>query len=244
MEEEFIIAGNWKANKTLDETRTFFETLKSGEIASHIRLVISPPFTHLSTASVALSDLGLRVALAAQDVSRHPCGAHTGEIPASFLKEFGAVHYALVGHSERRNESLCPETNSHVAEKVGPLLAAGLVPILCVGETLAEREAGVYKAVVKGQLDIVLRNHPASALWVAYEPVWAIGTGKVPSNADVDEITTFLREQLGNTKILYGGSVNSTNCLKLKQVKNVDGFLIGGASLDANKLLEICNLCL
>ena len=182
---------------------------------------------------------GSALALAAQDVSQHASGAFTGEVSAAMLREFG-VRYVLVGHSERRQ--FHSETDADVAAKAQRALASGITPIVCVGETLAEREAGQTEAVVKRQLAAVvhLNGHCISEVVVAYEPVWAIGTGKTASPEQAQQVHAVLRAQLAaasdkapSIRLLYGGSMNAANAAQLLAQPDIDGGLIGGASLKA-----------
>ena len=185
------------------------------------------------------------VDVGAQDVSAHTSGAYTGEVGAAMLKELGC-RYAIVGHSERRQYHA--ETDALVAEKAKAALAAGITPIVCVGETLAEREAGCTEEVVKRQLAAVIHanGHCISEIVVAYEPVWAIGTGKTASPEEAQAVHAVLRAQLkaatdqsGRIKILYGGSMNAANAATLLAQPDIDGGLIGGASLKAPDFLKI-----
>ena len=182
---------------------------------------------------------GSALALAAQDVSQHAAGAYTGEVSATMLREFG-VRYVLVGHSERRQ--FHSETDADVAAKAQRALASGITPIVCVGETLAEREAGQTEAVVKRQLAAVihLNGHCISEVVVAYEPVWAIGTGKTASPEQAQQVHAVLRAQLAaasdkapSIRLLYGGSMNAANAAQLLAQPDIDGGLVGGASLKA-----------
>ena len=182
---------------------------------------------------------GSALALAAQDVSQHASGAFTGEVSAAMLREFG-VRYVLVGHSERRQ--FHGETDADVAVKAQRALASGITPIVCVGETLAEREAGQTEAVVKRQLAAVvhLNGHCISEVVVAYEPVWAIGTGKTASPEQAQQVHAVLRAQLAaasdkapSIRLLYGGSMNAANAAQLLAQPDIDGGLVGGASLKA-----------
>jgi len=188
---------------------------------------------------------GSRLDLGAQDVSQHAQGAYTGEMSAAMLKEFG-VRYAIVGHSERRQYH--GETDAVVAEKAKAALAGGVTPIVCVGETLAEREAGLMQEVVKRQLAAVIHvnGHCISEIVVAYEPVWAIGTGKTATPDQAQEVHALLRAQLtaasthsDRVHILYGGSMNAGNAAQLLAQPDIDGGLVGGASLKAADFLQI-----
>lgn len=188
---------------------------------------------------------GSSLALAAQDVSQHQAGAYTGEVSAAMLRDFG-VRYVLVGHSERRQWH--GETDAQVAAKAQRALAAGITPIVCVGETLAEREAGQTEAVVKRQLAAVihLNGHCISEVVVAYEPVWAIGTGKTASPEQAQQVHAVLRAQLAaasdqaaRIRLLYGGSMNASNAAQLLAQPDIDGGLVGGAALKAEDFQKI-----
>ena len=198
-------------------------------------VAVPAPYLAQVQALVQGSDL----ALAAQDVSQHAAGAYTGEVSAAMLREFG-VRYVLVGHSERRQ--FHGETDADVAVKAQRALASGITPIVCVGETLAEREAGQTEAVVKRQLAAVihLNGHCISEVVVAYEPVWAIGTGKTASPEQAQQVHAVLRAQLAaasdkapQIRLLYGGSMNAANAAQLLSQPDIDGGLVGGASLKA-----------
>lgn len=211
-----------------------------------VEVVVCVPFPYLPQAQQLLN--GGAVAWGAQNVSEHDSGAFTGEVCAAMLKEFGA-RYAIVGHSERR--ALFGESDAQVAAKFVAASKAGLTPILCVGEQLAERESGATMQVVTRQLDAVLDRVGAQALAdgvLAYEPVWAIGTGKTATPAQAQEVHAALRAHLSkvdaqaaaNLTILYGGSVKGSNAAELFAMSDLDGGLIGGASLKAEEFLAIC----
>lgn len=212
-----------------------------------IDVAVCPPYVYLPAAQAALS--ASKVALGAQNVSAWPdSGAYTGEVSARMLTDFGC-EYAIVGHSERRG--LCGESDELVAEKVERAQTAGLIPIICVGETLAQREDGETEEVVLGQLDAVIERCGVAALEravVAYEPVWAIGTGRTASPEQAQQVHAVLRSavnkkdaKIGNSlRILYGGSVKPGNAAELFAQADIDGGLIGGAALDAEAFLAIC----
>lgn len=233
-----LIAGNWKM---FHGGRTSVE-LASGVVAfardlPSVDVVVAPPFTALAAVAETLD--GSKVGLAAQNLYPKDTGAFTGEISAPFLKECGCA-WAIVGHSERRQ--VFGETDAFVAEKTAAALASDLVPIVCVGETLAQREAGETLRIVKAQVDAVLDviARTSTAVAIAYEPVWAIGTGKTAGPAEAEEVHAAIRSWLerkdpalaGRTRILYGGSVKADNAASLLACPNVDGALVGGASLD------------
>ncbi len=245
-----LIAGNWKMNGSLAANETLLSALAEGlakrshsnaEVAVCIPAPYLAQFGVLAAAKPALS----AVALGAQDVSSQSAGAFTGEVSANMLKDFGC-RYAIVGHSERRQYHA--ESDALVASKAQQALAAGITPIVCVGETLAEREAGQTTDVVKRQLAAVIHanGHCISEIVVAYEPVWAIGTGKTASPEEAQAVHSVLRAQLsaasaqaGRVKILYGGSMNAGNAASLLAQPDIDGGLIGGAALKANDFLTI-----
>ena len=238
-----LIAGNWKMNGSAAANAALVEALRAGLAGASCQMAICVPAVYLSQVAqlVQNSDIGL----GAQDVSAYDSGAYTGEISAAMLRECG-VRYVIVGHSERRQYH--GETDATVAVKTQKALAAGVIPIVCVGETLAEREAGKTEEVVKRQLAAVIHTngHCISEIVVAYEPVWAIGTGKTATPAQAQEVHAVLRAQLlaatphaDRMHILYGGSMNASNAAELLAQKDIDGGLVGGASLKAPDFLTI-----
>jgi triosephosphate isomerase len=238
-----LIAGNWKMNGGLAANQTLLKGILSGlkDPACDIAVCVPAPYFAQCQALLATSP----VELGAQDVSQHELGAYTGEVSVAMLKDFG-VRYAIVGHSERRLYH--GETDAAVATKAQRALANGVTPIVCVGETLAEREAGKTEDVVKRQLAAVihLNGHCISEIVVAYEPVWAIGTGKTATPEQAQAVHAVLRAQLKaatphpeRVKILYGGSMNAANAAQLLAQPDIDGGLIGGASLKAPDFLTI-----
>jgi triosephosphate isomerase (TIM) len=241
-----IVAGNWKMHGSRAETAALIEELlaRSPETPA-ASCVICPPFVYLYEASRLLRDSAF--SLGAQDVCADTHGAFTGEISAAMLKDVGC-EYVIVGHSERR--LLYRESDQLVARKFAAAHGKGLVPILCVGEQLADREAARTREVVARQLDAVLELCGAGALAqgvVAYEPVWAIGTGRNATPEQAQEVHAFIRARIGErdakiaaaTRILYGGSVKAGNAAELFAMPDVDGGLIGGASLKADEFLTI-----
>jgi triosephosphate isomerase (TIM) len=240
-----FVAGNWKMNglsASLGEIEAMRRAADAGE-AGEAELAVCPPATLLAPAAAKLK--GSRLALGAQDCSPEPSGAFTGDISAAMIKDAGAA-YVIVGHSERR--TLHHETDELVRAKAEAALKAGLVPIVCVGETKAERERGEQAAVVIRQLRRSLPHGATSeTVVIAYEPIWAIGTGLIPTPGDVaavhNGIRTLLAEVGGpraaKTRLLYGGSVRPSNCQELLTLDNVDGALVGGASLKAADFLAI-----
>ena len=238
-----LIAGNWKMNGSLAANEALLKAIVAGLADAVCDVAVAVPAPYL--AQVQALTAGSTVAVAAQDVSKHEAGAYTGEVSAAMLRDFGA-RYALVGHSERRQYH--GETDAVVAEKAQRALAAGITPIVCVGETLQEREAGQTEAVVKRQLAAVihLNGHCISEVVVAYEPVWAIGTGRTASPEQAQAVHAVLRAQLAaasehadRIRLLYGGSMNAANAAELLAQPDIDGGLVGGASLKAPDFLQI-----
>jgi triosephosphate isomerase (TIM) len=238
-----LIAGNWKMNGSLAANEALLQAIRAGLKSPACDIAVCVPAAYLAQCQGLLAGSGID--LGAQDVSPHEAGAYTGETSVAMLKEFG-VRYAIVGHSERRQYH--GETDAVVAAKAQRALAGGITPIVCVGETLAEREAGKTEEVVKRQLAAVihLNGHCISEIVVAYEPVWAIGTGKTASPEQAQAVHAVLRAQLKaatpqfeRIQILYGGSMNAANAAQLLAQPDIDGGLIGGASLKAPDFLTI-----
>ena len=238
-----LIAGNWKMNGGLAANETLVKSILAGLPAAVCHVAVCVPAIYLAQVGALLAHSS--VDLGAQDVSGHVAGAFTGEVSAGMLRELG-TRYVIVGHSERRQYH--GETDAVVAEKAKQALAAGITPIVCVGETLAQRESGSTEEVVKRQLAAVIHTngHCISEIVVAYEPVWAIGTGKTASPEQAQQVHAVLRAQLkaataqpARIKILYGGSMNAANATELLGQPDIDGGLIGGASLKAADFLTI-----
>ncbi|MBG9386494.1 triose-phosphate isomerase [Caenimonas aquaedulcis] len=238
-----LIAGNWKMNGSLAANDTLVRAVAAGLAGARCDVAVCVPSPYLAQVQGLLS--GNSLALGAQDVSLHEQGAYTGEVSAAMLKEFG-VRYAIVGHSERRQYH--GETDAAVADKAKAALAHGITPIVCVGETLADREAGRTADVVKRQMAAVIHTngHCISEIVVAYEPVWAIGTGRTATPEQAQEVHALLRTQLHaatqhveRIRILYGGSMNAANAAALLAQPDIDGGLIGGASLKPADFLQI-----
>ncbi len=243
-----LVAGNWKLHGSRAANTSLLDALRAGlrpEWA--LDVLVCPPFVYLAEAHELLK--GSPVLLGAQDASAEAQGAYTGEVSATMLKEVGCSH-ALVGHSERR--SLHGESDELVARKFKAVVAAGLTPILCVGETLQEREAGATRTVVQRQLEAVFSVATPDELArgiVAYEPVWAIGTGHTASPEQAQEVHASIRHAVAarsarmasELRILYGGSVKGVNAQTLFAMPDIDGGLVGGASLDAGDFLAICS---
>jgi triosephosphate isomerase (TIM) len=231
-----LVAGNWKMHGNLAANRALLDGVAGG--VEGVECAVCVPFPYLGQAQERLRGTG--VALAAQNVSEHASGAYTGEVSAAMLAEFGC-RYVLVGHSERRH--LFGEGDAQVAAKFSAAGAAGLVPILCVGETLADREAGRTEEVVLRQLDAVLAKGGIGSGVVAYEPVWAIGTGRTATPEQAQAVHGMLRKRLSaEARLLYGGSVKPDNAAALFAMPDVDGGLVGGASLKAPDFIAICRM--
>jgi triosephosphate isomerase len=249
MARRYLVAGNWKMNGSLQANAVLVHALL-GEyrVDAGIDVAICPPSVYLDSVSRLLS--GSAIALGAQNLSDQPQpGAFTGEIHSAMLADFGC-RYVLVGHSERR--SLYGEDDAVVARKFAVAKSGGLVPILCIGETLAEREAGQTETVLERQLLAVIDSQGIAAIEntvIAYEPVWAIGTGRTASPDQAQEAHRFIRGVLhrfdakiaNSTQLLYGGSVKADNAASLFSCEDVDGGLIGGAALKAADFLAICS---
>jgi triosephosphate isomerase len=242
----FLVAGNWKMHGDDAGNRELVAGILEGAPASdRVSLLVCPPYPYL--ASVASQLAGSSVQLGAQNVSEHEKGAFTGEVAPAMLREVGC-RYVIVGHSERR--TLYGESSAQVAEKMAAALAVGLAPILCVGETLEEREAGSTEAVVGEQLSAAIERNGIAAFGasvIAYEPVWAIGTGMTATPEQAQDVHRYIRSVLAKedsgvaegVQILYGGSVKGDNAAGLFGMPDIDGGLIGGASLKAADFLAI-----
>lgn len=237
------VMGNWKMNGDLASNAALLESVvESIPVSDSAKVAVCVPFPYLAQAQLAVANGS--VILGAQDVSQFEQGAYTGEVSAKMLKEFG-VSLVLVGHSERR--SLFGDTDAVVAEKAKAALAANVMPVICVGETLEEREAGQAQAVVLRQFSAVANQIGAEGFKrsvLAYEPVWAIGTGKTASPKQAQEVHAWLRQALvglgaEGVSVLYGGSVKAVNAEEIFGQADVDGGLIGGASLVASEFLSI-----
>jgi triosephosphate isomerase len=238
-----LIAGNWKMNGSMASNAALVQALLEGSANWKCLVAVCVPAPYLAQVQDLVKGTGID--LGAQDVSQHESGAYTGEVSAAMLREFSA-RYAIVGHSERRQYHA--EADTVVALKAQRALAAGVTPIVCVGETLAEHDAGRTEEVVKRQLAAVIHTngHCISEIVVAYEPVWAIGTGKTATPAQAQAVHAVLRAQLRaasataeRVHILYGGSMNAANAAQLLSQPDIDGGLVGGASLKAADFLSI-----
>lgn len=241
-----LIAGNWKMNGSTELVETFGRTFSRAELPSSVEAAIFPPYPYLGAARSAFAESPL--ALGAQTLNPHPSGAHTGEVSGPMLREF-AVQYALVGHSERRQ--LYCEGDEQVLERLLAALEAEITPVLCVGETLAERDAGDTQRVVLHQVDHVmsrLESQQRARVIIAYEPVWAIGTGRTATPEQAQEVMAVIRGYLAGLdddlaarlRLLYGGSMNAGNAAELLAQPDIDGGLVGGASLKVDDFLAIC----
>jgi len=241
--KKMLIAGNWKMNGSLAANEALLKALLAGVGQPSCQVAVCVPAVYLAQCQALLADSVIE--LGAQDVSSHESGAYTGEIAPAMLKEFGA-RYVIVGHSERRQYH--GETDELVAAKTQRALSVGITPIVCVGETLAEREAGRTEDVVKRQLAAVIHTngHCISEVVIAYEPVWAIGTGLSATAEQAQQVHAVLRAQLraatpsaDRIQLLYGGSMNAANAKSLLVQPDIDGGLIGGAALKAPDFLTI-----
>jgi len=243
-----VIAGNWKMHKDIHETASLLASLKerTRDFQGEVDVVVCPPFTSLVVASTLLQGTALK--LGAQNMSQHDSGAYTGEVSAAMLTACGCTH-VILGHSERRQ--YFKETDEFINAKVKKALAAGLTPIVCVGETLEEREKNLTDAIITVQVKGVLRElaeAEVSRLIIAYEPVWAIGTGKTATPEQANQAHKLIRKLVSQIfswpiaeqlVILYGGSMNAENAAQLLSQPDVDGGLIGGASLKADAFMTI-----
>lgn len=237
-----LVMGNWKMHGSLAANAELLDSLKAGVgRLGQTQLAVCVPHPYLAQAQAALT--GTPITWGAQDVSAHTQGAYTGEVAAGMLADF-ACTWVLCGHSERR--ALHAETSVRVAAKASAALAAGLTPVVCVGETLADRDAGQVECVIGDQLDPVLAlgAEALARLVIAYEPVWAIGTGRTATPEQAQAVHAFIRQSLvgqgaGQVRILYGGSVKAGNAASLFAQSDIDGALVGGASLAADEFLNI-----
>jgi len=242
---ETLIAGNWKLNGSADSIKELVEAISVGVKTVNCQAAVCAPYIYVPLVSEMLTG---SLTLGAQDVSEHESGAYTGEVSANMLADFNC-RYGLVGHSERR--SYHQESDAQVANKFHALKQVGIKPVLCVGETLDERDNGVTQSVVNRQILAVVDKYGIECLSdavIAYEPVWAIGTGRTASPEQAQAVHADIRALLGKydgdiaakTQILYGGSMNPGNAASLLAMPDIDGGLIGGASLKAGDFLAIC----
>ncbi len=243
-----IIAGNWKMNKTIKEGLAFVEAIKDQVKDTDVEVVVCAPATLLKDLKLAAE--GTNIKIGAQNMHFEESGAFTGEIAPAMLKEID-VDFVIIGHSERRQ--YFAETDETVNKKVLKALEVGIGPILCVGETLEERESGKMKDVVKVQIEKAFAGvsaERAAEVVVAYEPIWAIGTGKTASSADANDMIAFIRTEVAGlyndavseeVRIQYGGSVKPANVEEIMNQSDIDGALVGGASLEPDSFVELVN---
>jgi triosephosphate isomerase len=243
-----MVAGNWKMNGLLADAKVLAAAVDASvSVLSPVDVILIPPFVHIAEVANVLADSDL--AFGAQDLSEHESGAHTGDVSGAMLRDAGC-DYVLVGHSERRQAA--GETNEIVANKFLAAQKADLLPILCLGETLSQRENGETETIVGEQLKAVVECAGLASFEhavIAYEPVWAIGTGKTATPEQAEAVHAFIRAQIAekdavlaqSVRILYGGSMKPDNASELMAQPNIDGGLVGGASLKADDFLAICN---
>lgn len=241
-----MVAGNWKMNGSSASVKELINGVKAGVGAANAEVVVCPPFVYIPSVADSIGDSGIK--LGAQNMCEQDAGAFTGEVSGPMLKDVGC-EYVIIGHSERR--AMYGETDEVTAVKYGAVLKNGLKPIFCIGETLEERESGITEEVVGRQIDAILNSDGVASLAnavLAYEPVWAIGTGKTASPEQAQEVHAFIRNKIAGLdagiaeglRILYGGSMNPGNAAELRSQPDIDGGLIGGASLKAEDFLAIC----
>ncbi len=242
-----MVAGNWKMNGSSDSVKELMNGIKAGIGGTNAEVVVCPSFVYIPSVADAIADSGIK--LGAQNMCDQDAGAFTGEVSGPMLKDVGC-EYVIIGHSERR--AMYGETDEVTAIKYGAVLKNGLKPIFCIGETLEERESGITEEVVGRQIDAILNSDGVASLAnavLAYEPVWAIGTGKTASPEQAQEVHAFIRSKIAaqdaviaeGLRILYGGSMNPANAAELRSQPDIDGGLIGGASLKAEDFLVICS---
>lgn len=246
-----IIAGNWKMNKTPYQAQTLVRQINEYEMDENVEAVVCVPAIDLQAVSEVLDDSSLH--LGAQNMFYEASGAYTGETSAEMLKDL-QVEYVILGHSERRE--IFHEDDAMIQKKVTAALAEGFYPILCVGETLEEREAGQEEEKIRSQIlaDLIgLKDEDFDRLVIAYEPIWAIGTGKTASSEDAQAMAAFIRKLIAETfgksaaervRIQYGGSVKPANVKEIMEKEDIDGALVGGASLEASSFLSLVNYAL
>lgn len=242
---KFFVGGNWKCNGTKSSVMDLVSTLNNSTVPADVDVVVAPPFVHLDLVQASLM---MPYNISAQNCWVSKGGAFTGEVSAEMLKDMG-IPWVVLGHSERR--SLCGESSIFVGDKCKYALDTGLAVIACIGETLAEREAGNLESVLNEQMSaIAARVSDWTNVVIAYEPVWAIGTGVVATPEQAQEVHAFLRKWVADKvgaevadtlRIIYGGSVNAANCAELGGQEDIDGFLVGGASLIGPDFVKICN---
>jgi triosephosphate isomerase len=242
-----LVVANWKMNGSLSSNEQLLKALRFSSSFSNEQVIVCPPSPYLFQVSQIRKSGDVRFSVGAQDVSAYSHGAYTGDVSASMLQDFEVSH-VIVGHSERR--ALQHETSTLVAAKFDRCLEIGLTPIVCIGETLDQRESDETNSILRAQLIPVLEmanRYTDASFLIAYEPVWAIGTGRTALPDQVAEVHAFIRETLvgfSRTKVLYGGSVKPENAVVLASIDGVDGFLVGGASLQAGAFSEIVDITL
>lgn len=230
-----IVALNNKCNLNNKEFESYIDELTN--INTEHKIILCPTYLHISLAEKKVAQ---KIDLGAQNVSCNIKGAHTGEVSAEQLKSFN-VSYCIVGHSERRAEER--ETNEEIKEKIIRLFEQDITPILCIGETREERESNTYKNVISEELSVALDSLPSKQkerVIIAYEPIWSIGTGLIPTNEQIEEVNNFIKSKYNN-KVLYGGSANDKNIDELKKCSSIDGYLLGGLSLKPDNLQDFVN---
>ena len=244
---QIMIAGNWKMNGSTSSVKELIAGIKAGMASvNKAAVVVCPPALYIAQVMAAIA--GSKIKCGSQNVCDQDKGAFTGELAGSMLKDLGC-EYAIIGHSERRN--LYGESDALIAQRFATARRSGIKPIFCIGETLAEREKGVTNEVCNRQIDAVIKLEGVTALAdsvIAYEPIWAIGTGKTASPEQAQAVHAFIREKIAKLnaqvaaglQILYGGSMNAANAAELLAQPDIDGGLIGGASLKAEDFLTIC----
>lgn len=243
-----IIAGNWKMNKSYSEAKVLLEEIKNLSLTSDVEAVVCPPFVNLALAKELLEGSGVKVG--AQNCHDKVSGAYTGEVSPQFLQDLG-INYVILGHSERRE--YFGETDEFINSKIKAVLSHNMVPILCCGETLEERENGEAKSKVKSQIEKDfegLDSKDLENIVIAYEPIWAIGTGKTASADDAEEMCAYIRQLVSDNfgkdasekvRFQYGGSVKPENVTEIMSKENIDGALVGGASLDSQSFAKLVN---
>jgi len=239
---EKLIVANWKMNKTDEEISIFLKRFLEYEFSTNCKVCICPPFTSLKYADMYIkdNDYSGQVVLGAQNVNEHSSGAFTGEISVNMLKQ-SSVQYVITGHSERRKYFL--ENDDIINKKISILQGEGITPILCVGESYEEYIGKLTRKVLANQLNNALKCTTDNVV-IAYEPIWAIGTGVLPSLLEIDSTIHFIKQSVKqnfnfNVQVLYGGSLNSKNAGEILKLEHVDGALIGGASLEAEEFYKI-----
>jgi len=244
------VIGNWKMHGSIKSVRNLMAEIMDGlsPLAGELEIALCPSFVHMDLVGNLLRESGSRIKLGAQDAHMEDKGAYTGDVSAPMLADIGA-HLVLVGHSERRSSA--GETNDIVVSKFGAIQASGLIPVLCVGESLSQREVGVTEQTILSQIDPIVEKFGFAVFenaLIAYEPVWAIGTGKTATPEQAQAVHELIRAHLAkedaktadSVRIIYGGSVSSNNAQDLFKQKDVDGGLVGGASLKAEEFISIC----